>query len=158
MQKPCSRPTRRDAFTLIELVTVMMILGILSGVAAPRYLDALSERRVDCAARRVAADLRFAQAEALRTSQPVEIVFAPGSDSYAMATVEDRDHPDRGYVVDLSAEPYGVDLASAFGANERVTFDAYGAPNRFGGVRLQHGSHRVAVTCDRLGSTGYGSW
>ena len=31
--------TRRNAFTLIELVVVIMILGILAGVAAPKLLN-----------------------------------------------------------------------------------------------------------------------
>lgn len=158
MHASTSRRTHRPAFTLIELVVVLMILGILSGVAAPRYLDALSERRVDCAARRVAADLRFAQAEALRTGQPVTVDFAPDDDSYAMPTVDDPDHPAARYRVSLAAEPYGVDLSEAFGVNQSVTFDAYGTPNRLEGVRLQHRSHRVQVTCDRLGTTAYGSW
>jgi len=31
--------TRRNGFTLIELVVVIMILGILAGVAAPKLLS-----------------------------------------------------------------------------------------------------------------------
>ncbi len=39
-----SRPkTFRNAFTLVELVVVIMILGILAGVAAPKFLKTSAE-------------------------------------------------------------------------------------------------------------------
>ena len=34
--------TRKNGFTLIELIIVMVILGIMSAVAVPRYLDSIS--------------------------------------------------------------------------------------------------------------------
>lgn len=40
------RPTQRAGFTLIELVTVIVILGVLSAVALPVYLDYQADAKV----------------------------------------------------------------------------------------------------------------
>lgn len=39
IDRPASPPRRRRGFTLIELVIVLVILGLLSSVAIPRYFD-----------------------------------------------------------------------------------------------------------------------
>ncbi len=45
----------RNAFTLIEVVTVMLSMGIMIALAAPQYFDAVARFRVEAAAKRIAA-------------------------------------------------------------------------------------------------------
>lgn len=147
------------AFTLIELVVVLMILGIVAGVAAPRYADAIAQTHVDAAAHRVAADIRYARSEARRTSRATTITFADATDSYALTGVANLDRSTRAYQVDLSGEPYEVQMDSVdFGGGASLSFDAYGAPDAVGYVRLQRGGHRIAITCNALGDTAYEAW
>ena len=39
------KPTRRDAFTLVEILIVVVILGILAAIVVPQFTSAASESR-----------------------------------------------------------------------------------------------------------------
>jgi prepilin-type N-terminal cleavage/methylation domain-containing protein len=53
--KRAGTPLREQGFTLIELITVVLVLGLLAAVVAPRYLDMAGQARV-AAARAAAAE------------------------------------------------------------------------------------------------------
>jgi prepilin-type N-terminal cleavage/methylation domain-containing protein len=71
------------AFTFIEVLAVVLILGIASAIVMPQFtsrddLDAQS------AARAVMADLLYAQDRAIATQQPQYVVFNVSSQSYSL--------------------------------------------------------------------------
>ena len=43
----------RPGFSLLEVATVMLILGILAAIAVPRISTSIARQRVDAAARRI---------------------------------------------------------------------------------------------------------
>lgn len=65
---------RREAFTLVEAVVLIAILGILGAVAAPRFLS-MRELEMARARRQALADLRHAQRQAAGSGCPVQIDF-----------------------------------------------------------------------------------
>lgn len=141
----------RAAFTVIELLLVMIIVSIVGLMVAPRFANSLSEQHVDAAARRMAADLALAQRRAKFTSTSQIITFDVAGDRYALAGVADPDHPSRSYAVNLDTDPYQSVIVSAdFGGTAAVTFNGYGIPDSAGTLVVRAGGHHKTLTLNAL--------
>jgi len=86
MRPTTVRPSRRTGFTLMELLLVVVCLGILTALMAPRFGQALSRGKVNQAATVVAGDLEQAITLAGRRRRPM-VVTTDGAGTY---TVRDR--------------------------------------------------------------------
>jgi prepilin-type N-terminal cleavage/methylation domain-containing protein len=62
-------------FTLLELIVIVLILGILSSIAAPSWLAFINRQRVRTVNDRVFQSLRLAQSEAKRTKRDITVTF-----------------------------------------------------------------------------------
>jgi prepilin-type N-terminal cleavage/methylation domain-containing protein len=62
-------------FTLLEVVVIVLILGILSAIAAPSWLAFINRQRVRTVNDRVFQSLRLAQSEAKLTKRDITITF-----------------------------------------------------------------------------------
>ena len=145
---------RRAAFTLIELVIVVMIIGIASAIAVPRFAGAMRDVQLEAAGKRVAADLRYARQYAKTKGTTQSVVFTPASDSYTLPGVNDIDHPSQAFAVDLTLGEYPATIVSAsFGSGgTTIVFDMYGRPDNGGTVTVGLGSDQQVITVD--GTTG----
>ena len=131
-------------FTLVELALAITIVAILAWLAVPKIAD-LGGMRLDAAARRVAADLRYAQSRAIGTRTIHGLHFEPSSGRYTvyaptpstpLADPADRARTLR-VVFDQRVEYRGVAIASAsFGASPTVSFDYFGVPRDSAGADL----------------------
>ena len=65
--------TPRHAFTLIELVIVMTIIGIFAALAGPGFQDFVAGQRIRTAAYDLIADLNFARSEAIKRNGTVTV-------------------------------------------------------------------------------------
>ncbi|HSJ26102.1 MAG TPA: GspH/FimT family pseudopilin [Longimicrobiales bacterium] len=63
----------RDGFTIIELLIVILLAGIVAGIAIPQVGRAVAKNRLDRAASVVSADLKLAYSMAARQRQPVRV-------------------------------------------------------------------------------------
>ncbi len=71
-----SNPTRRRAFTVLELIVVMTIVFILLGLAVPAYQSAIKGNAPLSGATQLAGDLAFARQNAITTHNPTAVIFS----------------------------------------------------------------------------------
>ena len=70
---PNDNPSKRRAFTLIELILVMALLLIVMGVAAPSLKNFFRGRTLDSEARRFLSLTRYAQSRAVSEGVPMTL-------------------------------------------------------------------------------------
>ncbi len=76
-------------FTLLEILTVIVIAGILAAIAAPSWLRYISNQRVGAVQSALLQTLQQAQQEAIKTRQKV-VVSVPTTDPMPKLTVGTR--------------------------------------------------------------------
>ncbi len=142
------RDLKRCGFTLMEMTLVIAIIGIIVGIGAPKYANAVAHYRAETAANRVAADLAAAQSQAQSTSKTQTVVFNTSTSTYALP-VKELNNSASTTTVDLTGGQYLARLASVnFNSNSQVTFDIYGKPDNGGSVVVQVGAWMKTVVLD----------
>lgn len=107
-------------FTLIEIVTTLVIIGVLSVIAAVRFTGT-STISVRGAADMIQTDIRYAQEVAMAEHTAKSVIFSTGSSSYTFSPASGMDP--------LGELPSGVTISNDFTA----TFNTLGEPTAGGG-------------------------
>jgi len=115
MNRP-SRPSRRTAppprrthgFSLIELMVVIAIAAIISGLAAPSFTRMLNANRIQTSASALQSDMSYARTEAVRRGAWVSI--CPSSNQTSCDTTNTWQN---GWIVFYDAIGNGVYDSSA---------------------------------------------
>lgn len=132
------------AFTMIEMVVVLLIAGVLlsvGGSAFSMYRERTSARR---AAQVFAADLMLARGMALRSQETVTLTFLEGSRTYYIRTASGRELTRRRFSADGDVNLSALDLRLA---GDSLAFSSRGIAQLTGGG--------VGVAEFRAGTTTY---
>ena len=142
----------RHAFTLIELIIVMLIVAIMAATAAPKYSQSLTNFRLKAIAQRVAADIRQARRLAQTNSAPQAIVFDVATNSYSLVGITSLDRRNQAYRFYLASTEYECVLVSAnFNGTATLSFDVYGRPLNAGSLVVSCGDASQTLTVDEVG-------
>ncbi len=71
-------------FTLLELLLVIVLLGILGGLASLQVAPLLSRTRLDRGAKQVATDLQAVKMKAIAQNRSFRVTFRPGTRDYVV--------------------------------------------------------------------------
>lgn len=123
-------------FTLTELITVIVILGIISVVALPRFFT-VSDFEDRGSADQVKAALRFAQKTAIAQHRNVNVTLAQGASPDCTTT--------------LTGGNLSCTVKSALTGAGTYTFDALGRPSPNAQATVAIGSTTITIEAE----TGY---
>jgi prepilin-type N-terminal cleavage/methylation domain-containing protein len=146
--------SQRGAFTLVEIIIVVLLVGILAAAGMPAIGAAATDMKLRAAARKLTAGLNYIRNQAITEGAEYGIVcsaagykaFKPGDGLEAIT------HPltHQAWVVDLSDDH--IALAADFSDESKVTFDSTGAPSSAGQIVMTLG--KISTTLTVEASTG----
>ncbi|HEV7300383.1 MAG TPA: prepilin-type N-terminal cleavage/methylation domain-containing protein [Tepidisphaeraceae bacterium] len=139
-----NRHSLRPAFTLIEILVVIVILGITAGLIIPQLSNA-NDVTAAAAGRVVLADLTYAQNAAITTQRTHYIAFAKGTDADTYVLVDRVSPSQRVLMHPVTQMPFkqtfgkggngslnrvrlGTLTLGADTATSTIAFDALGSP------------------------------
>jgi len=152
--------TKGGAFTLIEILIVVVIIGIAAMVVVPLAGSAASIQ-IKSTANMIVADLEYAKSRSITRGKQFSVVFEEATETYRIEDPNGSviEHPVKkgDYIIDLVQKGLDkVDLSTAnFDSTNTVSFDYLGSPyNGSGGplnngvVTLQAGTNTVQINVE----------
>ena len=147
--------SRKKAFTLMEALIVVFIIGILGIMIVPEMVDA-EDWRGEATVRQIVSDIQYAQNHAIVSQETVTVTFDTGNERYWLSNESGPINDpitEKAYLVDLKVEDRfeGADLLLAdFDSASSIAFDEIGAPDATGSLTLKLGDQTYLIEVTNL--------
>lgn len=129
------------AFTVVELLCVLALLGLIAAITFPTVAGVSSSRDIELAARGMAMDIRRTQQKAITAGWTQYIEFRTNADDYRL---RDGRTEERTTVKLPPGVTYrSVNFPIVDGWYRQLSFNRSGAPNRGGTVALTNNAGDV---------------
>jgi prepilin-type N-terminal cleavage/methylation domain-containing protein len=136
----------RSAFTLLEILVVVFLLGILAAVAIPS-LSGRMGREAEMEGDRIKETLNHAQALAFARNTEFQVAFQVGGTLVALSRVQLGPGP-----IVPDADDYAWNLrrgtiqTADFGGSDTVVFDGKGRPSSAGTVEVDYAGRVMTIS------------
>jgi len=146
MRPDPERPATAAGFTLIEMIIVVVVLGILTSLAAPGMTGWVRQSRIDAALNQLTTDVAYARMVAVRAAQPVTLEVEESKYTIRRA---DSANPVRS--VAIGAEYPGLTLVMEPAS---VVFDSRGFMRSGSGTLVVDDTHSARSATIQITATG----
>lgn len=133
------KTNRSTGLTILELLTVMLIISIASAVAVPAVNAALERAAGNAALRELVTDLRYAQQMALSDGSNYYITFNKSMQTYTISVAGQFDQE----IIKQVTLPDGIKLLGTNFANNKLYYTDLGSPSAGGRIELSDRKGKV---------------
>lgn len=149
---------KQKGITLMELVIVAVIIGLMSALAVPSFLNYTSKLEAKSTARDIVSTLRLARSKAISERVQYGICFDPGNRCYTFFKDKVTPANFQFEVGDSIVHRDTLDLDVNYGANSftntTVVFKTDGGASSSGDMQILPGSGGFTYNINVLASTG----
>ena len=167
-----SKPVRLkySGVTLIELMVIIAVIGVLSSLAVPSFIEQMQQQRVEGAAEGLVAAMQNAKAEAIKTNNDIKIVFTSSGGICTGSTCSNTSNAHLDWCYGMTnkstcnctlsnscatgSEVQGTDYSNVsvtFNTSKSRNFDSMKGAATSGTIRFFSGTRSLGVTTSSLG-------
>jgi type II secretory pathway pseudopilin PulG len=117
---------------MLEVILVVMIVAIATGILAPNFIHFISDYDLDTEAKKIRSKIRYWQQMSIAIQAIYQISFDTVNESYSV--IYDPEGADETIETKVLEKSVGIDRTDFTG--DKLNFDHFGSPSEGGGIYL----------------------